>query len=459
MRQTGGPARSREGYHWFRGWRKPTAAQRRVLDELVAGGTNAQIAQRLGISEDGVKWHLSELRDETGTADRRELARWWEEQRSRPGVNLLLPFGALWRFATRNAVATAVVAGTVVVSLAVGWFAYDSLRGDDDTPVAGAVPVRTPERAAVVPFVPTPTPTPAPTGALLFDVETGESEILPGDFLSRRWLDTQAMTFAVLSSKPTVVDAEGNATQISDSSGVGVLPDTDHHRVVIWGWESGLLQVIDTETLDVVATGDFGPSVSVGSRRWAVSAAAGKVALADDPYDAVTVYNLDASNPQRVFEVEAGEKILYVDWSGAGEWLLIDVATEVDGRISEERALVYTADGSLVAEYPSRANWVGARTLRVFASGGGSSDTAELIDLAHQGHIPLPEGTLLCVSPDGRYGVTAEPRSSDFHAPTDHRLVDLTSGEVVLSVVMTGFLANCDWTPDGSKVVLSPGGK
>ncbi len=111
MRQPGGPARSREGYHWFRGWRKPTAAQRRVLDELVAGGTNAQIAARIGISEDGVKWHLGELRDETGLADRRELAQWWEEERNRPGTNLLLPFAALWRFAIRNAVATVVIAG------------------------------------------------------------------------------------------------------------------------------------------------------------------------------------------------------------------------------------------------------------------------------------------------------------------------------------------------------------
>ncbi len=58
-------------------------------------------------------------------------------------------------------------------------------------------PVRTPERAAVVPFVPTPTPTPGPRGALLFDVTTGEARILPGDYPDRRWLDSDALTFII----------------------------------------------------------------------------------------------------------------------------------------------------------------------------------------------------------------------------------------------------------------------
>ena len=86
---------TREGYHWFRGWRKPSKAQRRVLDELVAGGTNAEIAARLGISEDGVKWHLSELRQELEIDDRRQLAEWWRTQRQRS--NVFLPLGAFGR--------------------------------------------------------------------------------------------------------------------------------------------------------------------------------------------------------------------------------------------------------------------------------------------------------------------------------------------------------------------------
>jgi DNA-binding CsgD family transcriptional regulator len=460
MRQTGGPARSREGYHWFRGWRKPTAAQRRVLDELVAGGTNAQIAARLGISEDGVKWHLSELRDETGLGDRRELAAWWEEERKRPAVNLLLPFTALWRFASQNTAAPAVVAGVLAASLAAGWLAYDSLRGDDDGAVSSAAPVETPERAAAAPFVPTPTPSPVPAGALVFDVASGEGTILPGDFTARQWLDTQAMTFTTLSSKPTVVDAEGNASPLSQRTGVQTIPDTDKHRVVIWDAGRGLLELLDTESLEVLLSGDFGPPISRSSRRGSVSPAAGKVAIMDEPYDAVTIYDLDASNPRRIFEAKQDERVLFVDWSRDGEWLLVDAITEDDGGVSEERSLLYGADGTLAFEYPVRANWVGARALRLFMQdAGGRSVPDEVIDLTHQGHIPLPDETLLCVSPDGRYAVTGEPQSTAFNAPADHHLVDLVSGEVVSSATVTRFLVSCDWTPDGSKVVLSAGGK
>src|SRR5262245_39137870 len=59
---------TREGYRWFRGRWRPSAAQRRVLDELAAGRPNAEIALRLGLSLDTVKWHMAQLRAETGSA-------------------------------------------------------------------------------------------------------------------------------------------------------------------------------------------------------------------------------------------------------------------------------------------------------------------------------------------------------------------------------------------------------
>ena len=79
-----GPMESREGYHWSRGAWQPSAAQRRVLDGVAAGQTNAAIATQLGISSETVKWHISHLLAETGCADRHALARWWRAQRRRP---------------------------------------------------------------------------------------------------------------------------------------------------------------------------------------------------------------------------------------------------------------------------------------------------------------------------------------------------------------------------------------
>jgi DNA-binding CsgD family transcriptional regulator len=466
MRQTGGPPRSREGYHWFRGWRRPTTAQRRVLDELVAGGTNAQIAARLGISEDGVKWHLSELRDEVGLAGRRELAEWWTEERRRPAVNLLFPFAAMWRFATQNAVATVVVVGVVAASLAVGWFAFDALSGDDEANTTGVAPLRTPDPAAAVPFVPTPTPTPGPRGALLFDVAAGEALVLPGEFIDRRWLDSEAMTFTVYNrGSPAYIDAEGEITPISERTGVSFLPDADRRRVVVWDYDGGLLEVVNIDTLEVVLSGEFGPSIPSGYRRWAVSPVAGKVAILDEPYVTVIVYDLDASNSQTIFTAEPDRWVSHFAWSRGGEWLLVVSALKEDvspGR-SDERAYVFDLDGRLVLERETGADWAGTQTLRLrkrddMVSGGGPLITDALLDVAHESEIPVPEGMLLCVSPDSRYAVLAE-RGSGLTPSWEHELYDLVTREVVVSATMGNFLINCDWTPDGSKVVLSDGGK
>lgn len=79
----------REGYHWSRDAWQPSAAQRRVLDGLAAGHTNAVMAAQLGLTPETVKWHVSQLLAETGCQDRRALARWWRaRQRHAPALTL-----------------------------------------------------------------------------------------------------------------------------------------------------------------------------------------------------------------------------------------------------------------------------------------------------------------------------------------------------------------------------------
>lgn len=55
--------------------------KRRILDGVAAGKSNGVLAQELGISVDGVKWHVSELLGDTGCEDRHELAAWWRRVR------------------------------------------------------------------------------------------------------------------------------------------------------------------------------------------------------------------------------------------------------------------------------------------------------------------------------------------------------------------------------------------
>jgi DNA-binding CsgD family transcriptional regulator len=63
-------------------WR-PTQRQREVLDALVEGQSNAEIAVRLGITVDGAKWHVGELLAQTGCEDRHALASWWREAKGK----------------------------------------------------------------------------------------------------------------------------------------------------------------------------------------------------------------------------------------------------------------------------------------------------------------------------------------------------------------------------------------
>ena len=74
---------NREGYHrprhnWF-----PSARQQEILDALISGVTNAEIAQGLGISPDGVRWQINQLLYLTGLNDRQALAVWWEGTKDR----------------------------------------------------------------------------------------------------------------------------------------------------------------------------------------------------------------------------------------------------------------------------------------------------------------------------------------------------------------------------------------
>lgn len=49
-----------------------------VLDLLALGFTNGAIAERLGISFDGAKWHVGEVLTALGFDNRHEAGHWWQ---------------------------------------------------------------------------------------------------------------------------------------------------------------------------------------------------------------------------------------------------------------------------------------------------------------------------------------------------------------------------------------------
>ena len=139
-----------------------TPAERRVLEELRRGGTNAEIAVRLGVTLDAVKFHISNMLGKLGLDNRHELAAWRPEPRRRlfgllavPGT--LEPIGRLLVWTGVAAAGTAAVAVVAVVLIVLS-----TLDGSEQqlaqAPTATATPTATPtaggsaalDRAALV---------------------------------------------------------------------------------------------------------------------------------------------------------------------------------------------------------------------------------------------------------------------------------------------------------------------
>ncbi len=67
-----------------------TPRQWEVLEHVREGRTNEQIARELGISSDGVKFHVSEIITKLGVTSRREAATWHRKRAGAPTAMLRL---------------------------------------------------------------------------------------------------------------------------------------------------------------------------------------------------------------------------------------------------------------------------------------------------------------------------------------------------------------------------------
>ena len=145
-----------------------TPAEWRVLEALRDGSTNAEVATRLGISRDTVKYHVSNMLAKLGLDDRRALAAWRPEgRRGRLGAVLAVP-AVLWAVVGRPLVwvglGTAAIAGVAVAVVAAVGVVIAVLvlaSGDSDASLVAAPPV-----AGTAQGTPGPTsalpPSPAP---------------------------------------------------------------------------------------------------------------------------------------------------------------------------------------------------------------------------------------------------------------------------------------------------------
>ena len=150
-----------------------TPRQREVLDLLVKGRTNGEIASALGISLDGAKWHVSEIITRLGVDTRDEAAEYW---RHRNGLRMRFTrvLQALFSSNVLKVVGATAAVGAFIVASALVVFALND--SGDGSPQAGAptppVETTTPDPTTAPSETPVPTtPTVDPnTGEVVMDI-------------------------------------------------------------------------------------------------------------------------------------------------------------------------------------------------------------------------------------------------------------------------------------------------
>src|SRR3970282_925798 len=87
-----------------------TPRQRQVLDMIERGRTNFEIAQALGLSLEGAKYHVSEILGKLDVASREEAASYWRHY-NRPAARLARVLRGLMLMSPLRAGAIAAAAG------------------------------------------------------------------------------------------------------------------------------------------------------------------------------------------------------------------------------------------------------------------------------------------------------------------------------------------------------------
>ena len=145
-----------------------TPRQLEVLDLLADGRTNYEIAQQLGITLDGAKWHVREILGKLGVDSREAAAVYWR-QHERPASRARRALQGLsgisrWRWLVPAGVATALTGFALIGLLA-------AVAGDDQAPTASsatAVAATAPTSAqplSTPAATPSPLPSPVPVTA------------------------------------------------------------------------------------------------------------------------------------------------------------------------------------------------------------------------------------------------------------------------------------------------------
>ena len=335
---------SREGYHRRRPTWTATTAQRRVLDALTEGLTNAEIAVRLHVSPETVKWHIGELLAETGLLDRQALAGWWrqaaDEQGDRRG--LALPASLLARVLS---LVGAILLGAVAVRLLLP-------GGEADSPVASPPleqAAESEERVApgARPFVP---------DAWVFDVANRTAQAVPVSVWAAQWYEPGESLLAKAGQLQVIVDLQGNVLrhfgQESDGGYISVKTAPIYGEgVLVWRWREATLARYDSATDQEQLLLRLEPAPPGRRIDLEVSPDRTKIAYTQvsDAATSLVIADAGGGNATTVLSRPADDEIWIDDWSPDSRHILARTGTRTDCRDNNGLDICTLVDPSVLA--------------------------------------------------------------------------------------------------------------
>ena len=486
---------SREGYHRRNSGWQPSASQRRVLEAVSEGLTNAEIGVRLHISPETVKWHISELLAATGRSDRRALAAWWRSNQGREeGKHGVAALAGLVRFAP---LLTAVLVAAVAVRLLL-MASPDEPESPKVGPASKAQP-SVAEQAA-------PLSAQFEPDAWVFDIENGTATPVPVSLWAAQWYEPGETLLAKAGKLQVIVDLQGKVLRHFGQEPEGPFISVQATSIygegaLIWRGADATLSYYDAATQQEQTVFTVRPAAPRRYLDFRVSPDRTRVAYTQigDEATSLVLADSDGGNAVTVLSRSANDEIWIDQWSPDGQHLLVTTGTRTDCRDNNGRDVCTLVDPSVLAldlagkvvwRRDGRlwgAHWAGpssilvedrtiAESIMASRGVGGVCDTAEsppggvatCIYTVHEGEtldaiaarfgIETSE-KVLEVTPAGYLPLLGEaPELSagqvlSIPAPLQGSLVDLASGDItVLDIDVRGLLCV---SPDGNTAIVA----
>jgi DNA-binding CsgD family transcriptional regulator len=350
----------REGYHHHRSDWQPSASQRRILDALLGGQTNAEIAVRLRLSPETVKWHISELLAETGFADRHALASWWRSNRSRHQERrgLFVPAGAL-RFAP---LLVALLVAAVTLRLVLP--SHDENRASE-----AASP---PEEPTTATESAVGLPSSLAAAAWVFDIGQGTAQPVPVSVWAAQWYEPGKTLLAKAGTAiQVIVDLNGKAlAQFAQEDENDPYISIDATALygsgaLLWRWRDRTLSRYDSAADAERLLLTLQPSAEHRHTDFEVSPDRTRIAYTQVNADTTSliVADMDGGNQVTLLSRPARDEVYFDGWSPDGSALLVFAGTRKDCRRPIEFDLCTIVDASsLVLDLAGNVLWQQAGT-------------------------------------------------------------------------------------------------